>query len=58
MEQKFRVIFRAQGEVRDKDGNLISSTPVEFDHEVPEEHLRALGATDADIAAINRGDMA
>ncbi len=58
MSQTYKVIFRAEGEVRDKDGNLLSSTPVEFEHEVPEAHLRALGATDADIAAINRGDMA
>lgn len=33
-EMKFAVKITAVGEVRDADGNLLSSTPVEFDEQV------------------------
>lgn len=40
---KFEVKITAIGEVRDKDGNLLSSTPVEFDPQVmTEEQIAAL----------------
>lgn len=42
MQQKYRVTIRATGEVRDKDGNLISSEPVEAHMDVTEQQLREL----------------
>jgi len=33
-ELRFKVEVKAVGEVRDKDGNLISSTPVDFEPQV------------------------
>ena len=53
-EAKFEVKFTATAEVRDKDGNLISDTPVEFRHEVPEQHLREMGLTEEQIAEIKQ----
>lgn len=42
-QMKFVVKIEATGEVRDKDGNLISSTPVESTQIVTAEELKALG---------------
>lgn len=42
MEQKYRVTITATGEVRDKDGELVSSEPIEAHIEVTESELRAL----------------
>lgn len=39
---KYLVTITATGEVRDKDGNLISSEPVEAQMEVTEQELREL----------------
>lgn len=33
-DMKFKVEIKAVGEVRDKDGNLISSNPVDFEPQV------------------------
>jgi hypothetical protein len=41
--QKYEVVIRAAGEVRDADGNLISSEPVEARLVVNEAEARALG---------------
>lgn len=42
----FEIKVTATGEVRDKDGNLISSTPVEFEtKQVTAEQLAELGLT-------------
>jgi hypothetical protein len=38
----YRVTITAVGEVRDKDGNLISSEPVEAQMDVTEQQLREL----------------
>lgn len=40
-EMRFEVKITAVGEVRDKDGNLLSSEPVEFNQEMTEQELRA-----------------
>lgn len=42
MSQRFELAFTATGEVRDGDGNLISSEPLSAVFEVTEEELRAL----------------
>jgi hypothetical protein len=42
-EMKFEVKVVATGEVRDKDGNLISSEPVEAVAELTEAELAELG---------------
>lgn len=41
-EQKFEIKVTAIGEVRDKDGNLISSEPIEMTQIVTESELRAM----------------
>ncbi|HEX5198979.1 MAG TPA: hypothetical protein VFW27_03480 [Actinoplanes sp.] len=41
--QRYEVVFRATGEVRDADGNLISSEPIETTFTVNEAEARALG---------------
>lgn len=51
-EQMYQMVVTASGEVRDADGNLLSSEPVEFRHEVPESHLRAMGLTEQEITEI------
>lgn len=52
MSQMFELRIKATGEVRDAEGNLVSSTPVETTLYVPEEHLRASGLTDEQITQI------
>jgi hypothetical protein len=42
MSQMFEVVIKAQGEVRDADGNLISSTPIESTSIITEAEARAL----------------
>lgn len=42
MTQRYEVKVTASGEVRDADGNLISSEPVEATFVVDEQQLRAL----------------
>lgn len=50
-EQKYDVVITATAEVRDAEGNLISSTPVEFPYDaVPESALPAFGVTAEQIA--------
>lgn len=39
----FRVVVTADGEVRDADGNLISSEPVEATMDLTADQLRELG---------------
>lgn len=41
--QKFAIVVTANGEVRDKDGNLISSEPVEARLTLTEDELRLRG---------------
>lgn len=43
MTQMYEVTIRAAGEVRDAEGNLISSEPVEAKLTVTEAEARALG---------------
>jgi len=43
MTQMYEVVIRATGEVRDADGNLISSEPVEATLTVTESEARHLG---------------
>lgn len=43
MPQVYAMVVTAMGEVRDADGNLISSTPVESTITVTEAQLRDLG---------------
>jgi hypothetical protein len=45
MSMMFEIKVSAVGEVRDKDGNLISSEPVETTMQVTEAEARALGYT-------------
>lgn len=40
-ETRYEVKITAIGEVRDKDGNLISAEPVEFNQTMTESELRA-----------------
>ena len=40
--QNYQITITAAGEVRDADGNLVSSTPVESVIEVSEDELRQL----------------
>lgn len=42
MENRFSITITAEGEVRDAEGNLISSSPVEATIEVTEEELREM----------------
>lgn len=42
MQQMYRLTIQATGEVRDQDGNLISSEPVEAEIDVTEQQLREL----------------
>ena len=42
MSQMFAVTITATGEVRDADGNLVSSSPVEATIEVTEDQLREM----------------
>jgi len=51
-EAQFKVKFTATAEVRDAEGNLISSSPVEFNHEMSEQDLRDKGLTDEQITEI------
>lgn len=46
--QLFEVTIRAMGEVRDADGNLISSEPIEATLTVNEAEAKALGYTKGD----------
>jgi hypothetical protein len=41
----YAITFTATGEVRDAEGNLISSEPVEATLTVTEDELKALGLT-------------
>ena len=50
--QKYEVLITAVGEVRDAEGNLISSQPVETRMEMTEDDLRAHRLTDEHIAQI------
>lgn len=43
MDQLYKVVINATGEVRDKDGNLISSEPVEAEMTLNAEQLEQLG---------------
>lgn len=43
MSQMYEVTIVATGEVRDKDGNLLSSSPVEMTSRVTEEEAVELG---------------
>jgi hypothetical protein len=45
MSQMYSIAVTATGEVRDAEGNLISSTPVEATMQVTEEQLAELGLT-------------
>lgn len=49
MTQRYELKIQAQGEVRDADGNLISSEPVEAISVIDEAQARALGL-------LNEGD--
>jgi hypothetical protein len=51
-EQMYAVVVTAVGEVRDAEGNLVSSEPVEFHYEMNEADLRANRVTDEQIAQI------
>lgn len=51
-QQMYEVVITAVGEVRDAEGNLISSEPVEFRQEMSEDDLRAHRVTDEQIAQI------
>lgn len=42
MSQMYELVLKASGEVRDADGNLISSEPVEARMTLTEEQVRAL----------------
>lgn len=44
MTQLYEVVIKATGEVRDADGNLISSEPIEGRMVVTAEQAAALGA--------------
>jgi hypothetical protein len=66
MSQMYEVVVKAAGEVRDQDGNLLSSSDVEFDRQVvtadelsamPTEDLRAAGLTDQQINDIKGNDQ-
>lgn len=48
-EMNFEITITATAEVHDKDGNLISSTPVESKKVVSKEELEALGVDPADL---------
>jgi hypothetical protein len=50
--QMYEVTITATAEVRDADGNLISSSPVEAHMEMTEDDLRAHRLTDEHIAQI------
>lgn len=50
MPELFEIVISATGEVRDKDGNLISSEPVEARMTVTAEELGQLGLTEGDTA--------
>lgn len=50
MTQLFEVVVRATGEVRDADGNLISSEPVEARMTVNAEQAKALGYPEGEPA--------
>lgn len=45
--QLFEVVVTATAEVRDVDGNLVSSEPVEFRNTMTEAQIRALTEGDA-----------
>lgn len=42
MAQNYQLTIRAEGEVRDKDGNLISTEPIEGQTVLTEEQAREL----------------
>jgi hypothetical protein len=42
MTQMYEVVLKATGEVRDKDGNLVSSEPIETTMHLTAEQVRAL----------------
>lgn len=48
MNQLFEVVVQATGEVRDADGNLISSEPVEARMTLTAEQLAELGLTEGE----------
>jgi hypothetical protein len=64
--QMFEVVIKAAGEVRDQDGNLVSTADVEFDRRMvsadqlstlPDHELRAAGMTDQQITDIKGYDQ-
>lgn len=61
MTQMYEIVINAGGEVRDQDGNLISTSEIEIDRAqvsadqlstIPTEELRAAGLTDEQITEI------
>jgi YD repeat-containing protein len=58
MSQMFEVVIRASGEVRDADGNLVSTTDAELTRlRLTEAELRSTNLTDDQIEAIKRGEQ-
>jgi hypothetical protein len=53
-ELKFRMKITAIGEVRDKDGNLLSAEPVEAEIDVSESDLRDMGLTEEQITDLRK----
>ena len=44
MAQKYQLVIRAEGEVRDQDGNLISTEPLEGQTVITEEQAMQMSA--------------
>jgi hypothetical protein len=66
MTQMYEVVVKAAGEVRDKDGNFISSSEGVFERKtvsadqlstIPDDELRAAGMTDQQINDIKGNDQ-
>lgn len=51
-DMEYKVAITATGEVRDAEGNLISSEPIESTITVTEAQLLEMGLTEAQIAEI------
>lgn len=52
MSQMYEVVIRAEGEVRDAEGNLINNVTGKGIHLMSRDDLKANGLTDAEIDSL------
>ena len=56
MSQMYEVVIRAEGEVRDAEGNLVNNVTGEGKHLMSRDDLKANGLTDEQIDSLSEGE--